>query len=75
MELVADRATKTPFPPDANLAKRLPRLIDAQSIISFRAANIISICPPLVISTDEIDQIVDGLDAAISQLEVELGIN
>lgn len=75
VELVADRATKTPFPPDANLAKRLPRLIDAQSIISFRAANVISICPPLIINTDEIDQIVDGLDAALSQLEVELGIN
>ena len=74
VELVADRDSKTPFPVDANLAKRLPRLIDDQGIISFRAANVISICPPLVITRDEIDHIVDGLDNALTRLGAELGV-
>ena len=74
VELVADRDSKTPFPMDANLAKRLPRLIDDQGIISFRAANVISICPPLVITKDEIDHIVDGLDKALTRLGAELGV-
>ena len=74
VELVQDRATKTAFPVDAGLATRLPRLIDDEGIISFRAANVISVCPPLVITRDEIDQVVDGLDSALTRLSGELGV-
>ena len=73
VELVQDRASKASFPLDANLAKRLPKIIDQRGIISFRAANVISICPPLVISRDEIDQVVDALDSALDELEQQLG--
>ena len=74
VELVSDRANKTPFPADAGLAKQLPKMLFERNIVSFRAGDVISICPPLSINSDEIDFIVDAIDGALDELEAELGI-
>ncbi|MDP6667304.1 MAG: aspartate aminotransferase family protein [Dehalococcoidia bacterium] len=74
VELVADRENKTPFPAEAGLAKKLPALLIDRKIVSFRAGDLISICPPLSISADEIDFVVDAIDGALGELESELGI-
>ncbi len=75
VELVADRANKTPFPPEARLAKRLPPIIYQHGMVTFRAGDVISLCPPLVINRDEIDYLVDVLDDSLTDLERELGIS
>jgi 4-aminobutyrate--pyruvate transaminase len=74
VELVSDRANKTPFPADTGLAKQLPKMLFDRNIVSFRAGDVISICPPLSINSDEIDFIVDAIDGALDELEAELGI-
>ncbi len=73
VELVKDRATKERFPASAGLAKKLPQMLYERDMISFRAGDIISICPPLMISRDEVDFIVDSLDGALGQISKELG--
>jgi 4-aminobutyrate--pyruvate transaminase len=74
VELVKDRSTKTPFPADAGLAKRLPKILFDRKLVSFRAGDVIAICPPLVINKDEVEFLVDALDEGIGQLERDLGI-
>ena len=74
VELVQDRKTKKPFPAEAGLAKKLPKMLYDRKIVSFRAGDVISLCPPLSIKKDEVDFIVSVLDESIGQLEKELGI-
>lgn len=74
VELVADRETKTSFPPEAQLAKRLPPIIYDHGLVSFRAGDVIAICPPLIITEDEVDYLVNALDESLTVLERELGI-
>ena len=74
VELVQDRESKTSFPASAGLAKRLPQLLFENGLVSFRAGDVISLCPPLVVDADEIDFIVDAVDRALSTLSVELGV-
>ncbi len=74
VELVSDRANKTPFPADAGLAKKLPKMLFDRNMVSFRAGDVIAICPPLSINKDEIDFIVNAIDGALDELESGLGI-
>jgi adenosylmethionine-8-amino-7-oxononanoate aminotransferase len=74
VELVQDRAAKKPFPKDAGLAKRLPKMLYERKLVSFRAGDIISICPPLSINKSEIDFLVATLDDAIGKLVKDLGV-
>ena len=43
-----------------------------RDLVSFRAGDIISICPPLSINRDEIDFLVDVLDDALGRISKEL---
>jgi adenosylmethionine-8-amino-7-oxononanoate aminotransferase len=74
VELVADRKNKTPFPVAAGLGQKLPRMLFDRNLVSFRAGDVISICPPLSINKDEVDFIVNAIDSALDELESELGI-
>jgi adenosylmethionine-8-amino-7-oxononanoate aminotransferase len=75
VELVKDRKSKTPFPADAGIAKKLPKMLYERNMVSFRAGDVISLCPPLSISKDEVDFIVNVLDEAIGELESDLGVS
>jgi 4-aminobutyrate--pyruvate transaminase len=74
VELVADRDSKTPFPAESGLASKLPKMLFDRNIVSFRAGDVIAICPPLSINKDEIDFIVSAIDGALDELESDLGI-
>ncbi len=75
VELVSDRETKAPLPASAELATKLPKKLYDKKIISFRAGDIIAMCPPLSISRDEVDFLVSALDEAIGEVEAESGIS
>ena len=75
VELVSDKKSKTPFPADAGLAGKLPKMLYDRGMVTFRAGDVIALCPPLSINRDEIDYIIDVLDGAIGELESELGIS
>ncbi|MBM3959143.1 MAG: aspartate aminotransferase family protein [SAR202 cluster bacterium] len=72
VELVQDRKTKKRFPAEAGLAKKVPQKLTQKQIVSFRAADVISLCPPLIVTKDDVDFIVNALDETIVELEKEL---
>jgi len=74
VELVRDSETKESFPSEAGLADRLPDLLAERGMLSFRVGNIVSMCPPLCVSEDEIDFMVKSVDGAIGAMENELGV-
>ncbi|MEP4037049.1 aspartate aminotransferase family protein [Pseudophaeobacter sp.] len=74
VELVADRAGKTPFDPGNGLAAKVKHAAFEAGLICYpmsgtrdgRLGDHILLAPPFIISTDQIGEVVDKLDLAIS---------
>jgi 4-aminobutyrate---pyruvate transaminase len=68
VELVADKATKQAFDPKAAVGAKLVGFLQDEGLILRAMGDNIGICPPLVITEDEIDSLFDmlgrGLDRA-----------
>jgi adenosylmethionine-8-amino-7-oxononanoate aminotransferase len=80
-ELVKDRASKQPFPREANFSMRLAKaarerglLISAPSgnLAAGGGADQLRLTPPMVISQDELDVVVDVLGQALTQVEEQV---
>jgi 4-aminobutyrate--pyruvate transaminase len=68
VELVADRATKRAFDPALAVAARCVGLAEQEGlIVRYLAGDVISICPPLIISSTETDQLFDRLGRALDR--------
>jgi 4-aminobutyrate aminotransferase-like enzyme len=75
VEFVADRQTRTPFPPERQFAQRLvSRLRQAGVVVAAgiaganfgRGADHIQISPPFTIGESEIDILIASLDEALA---------
>jgi L-2,4-diaminobutyrate transaminase len=67
VEIVANRATKEPFPKEARLAQRVSLLMERHGLLG-RAGNVFFIAPPLSVTRGELDFLVRQLDAVIAEL-------
>lgn len=68
IELVADKASKRSFDPKSAVAPRAVQLAEEEGlIVRALAGDSISICPPLVITPAEIDELFDRLGRALDQ--------
>jgi adenosylmethionine-8-amino-7-oxononanoate aminotransferase len=80
IELVMDKKTKRPFPPEVRASRRLAAKALARGLVIYPGGGSIDgaqgdhflICPPLVIREPEIDDLVGMLDEALAELEQEL---
>jgi adenosylmethionine-8-amino-7-oxononanoate aminotransferase len=80
LELVSDRALKTPFPPALGLAWRIADLALEQGLIVYPLqgcvdgveGDMIKLSPPLCITESEIDELVSAFDIALTRAEAEL---
>ncbi len=67
IELVRDRATKTPFPREALLGRRLLKDLFGRGLISRALGDTLVFAPPLIIKRGEIDELVgkfrEGLES------------
>lgn len=77
VELVKDKATKEPFgvgPAAAShpYCRRLLELMEERGLLT-RVIMALQLCPPLVVSRDEIDQMVTIVDHSLSLAEREFG--
>jgi adenosylmethionine-8-amino-7-oxononanoate aminotransferase len=80
VEFVRDRALREPFPLRAGFATRLAEtalekgafLFTAQGFIDGQAGDQLLLAPPLIISREEIDEIMVILGESLSQLEAEV---
>lgn len=68
LEIVKDGATKEKFSESGEELKALADNLHNRGLLT-RAASIISLSPPLCISADEVDRIIDILDGAIGDME------
>jgi 4-aminobutyrate--pyruvate transaminase len=73
VELVADKASHTNFDPKAKVGARLTKLLEDNGVIGRAVAND-SLCfsPPLIITRDEIDDMLSRVSKALDELTVQL---
>jgi adenosylmethionine-8-amino-7-oxononanoate aminotransferase len=68
VELVADKATKRSFDPKAGVGPRAVSYAEGEGLLlRFLAGDVLSICPPLVITPQEIDELFDRLARALDR--------
>jgi putrescine aminotransferase len=72
IELVRDRETKAPFPPDLAVATRVRAAALARGVIIRASGDVLALCPPLIIKEKEIDRLVSVVDEAIEEVEEEV---
>ena len=74
VEMVKDKGTKEPFTSIDGGSKMLGDQLSERGILTRAAGNNIFLAPPLTVTKDEVDEIVDIVDASISYVESELGL-
>ncbi len=73
MELVADKATKTNFDAKAKVGPRLTKLCEEHGVIGRASINdTLCFSPPLVISKEEVDEMLTRVGKALDDLVVQL---
>ena len=82
IELVADRATKAPFPAEGGVGRRVAQaalrrglvvLAGQPGLVNGVAGDHLLLAPPYVIERDQIDAVVDILGSALAEVGTELG--
>lgn len=80
IELVRDRATKAPFPPDLQIGRRAGAATLERGLVSYPGTGTVDgvmgdhllYAPPLTISRGEIDELVEILDESLSAVAAEI---
>ncbi len=72
MELVADKASRNPFAPDMKAGARLAALAQEEGLIVRAMGDTVALCPPLIITTAELDELFTRLDRAFDRFEASL---
>ena len=72
LELVADQATRTPFPPARKAGARLAQLALEQGLIVRAMGDVVGLCPPLIITAAELADLFARLTRAMDLFEAEL---
>jgi 4-aminobutyrate---pyruvate transaminase len=69
IELVADKATKRSFEARTALAAKAVALAQEEGVILRNLGDTIAICPPLIISEDEVEDMMERLGKALDRTE------
>ena len=79
VELVADRASMEPLPPAAMAAARLTELAFERGLILYwrrtrggDRGDHVMVCPPLIVTEDQIDELIDSFADALAALHTEI---
>jgi 4-aminobutyrate---pyruvate transaminase len=68
VELVADKKSKRAFAPEHGVGGRAVAFAEAEGlIIRAVAGDVLTLCPPLIISAAEVDELFDGLTRALDR--------
>ena len=68
LEFVADKATKAPFAPAGSFGARLAELCHEEGLIIRAIGDTIAFCPPLIVTTQEIDALFDRFGRALARV-------
>ncbi|MFQ5972417.1 MAG: aminotransferase [Alphaproteobacteria bacterium] len=68
VELVADKAGKSPFPAEAKVGRHLEeRALAGGLIVRALAGDTIALCPPLIVDEDDVDEILSRFGKALGE--------
>ncbi len=70
VELVADKATKKPFDPKLTVGMKALLACQQQGLMIRAVGDVVILCPPLIITEPQIDEMFDRLKAALDGLEI-----
>ena len=68
-ELVADKATRRAFDPKKGVAARAVAFLQERGAILRAIGDTIAICPPMIISAEELDELFNRLEGALDDCE------
>ncbi len=71
-ELVADRATKAPFPTDAGLGDKIEQAAYRNGLILRNIGDRIALAPPLIIQEAEIDEMLSRVRRVVDEVAAEV---
>ena len=72
VELVADKATRAPFPPTRKLGARVQEIAQDERLIVRALGDSIAFTPPLIISAEEIDELLARLSRSLDRTLAEV---
>ena len=73
IEIVADKASKEQYPPEAKMAAKVAAQCQANGLILRPTpGDSVAICPPLTITADELDQLFDRLARSLNEVAASL---
>jgi adenosylmethionine-8-amino-7-oxononanoate aminotransferase len=72
VELVRDRATRAPFPPQERVPWRIRQAALRRGVIVRAAGDLVAVAPPLIVTREQIDEIARVLGEAIDEVAAEL---
>ena len=70
VELVADKATKKPFDPKLTVGMKALLACQEQGLMIRAVGDVAILCPPLIITEPQIDEMFDRLKRALDGLQV-----
>ncbi len=73
VEYVADKSTRAPLPDAANISRRIAQRCEAKGLLVRPLGHLDIISPPLVLTREQCDLLVDTLREAIGEVTRELG--
>lgn len=73
VELVADKTTKKAFDPKQGVGAKATTLIQGEGAILRAIGDTIAICPPLIISEDEVNELFDAVERGLDATQAGLG--
>ncbi|MGI4953854.1 MAG: aspartate aminotransferase family protein [Janthinobacterium lividum] len=73
VELVADKAAHRNFDPAMKVGARLVKLCESHGVIARALPNdALAFSPPLIITAEEVDEMLDGVSRALDELTVQM---
>jgi len=75
VELVADKATKRPFDPSQAIGLTCGKFAEDRGLITRAIGDTMALCPPMIISESELNEMFDRLDKALDDTEAHVAKN
>ena len=72
VELMADRERRIAFPPEMKVGAMVERATRRHGLIVRNLADVIALCPPYVVTEEEVDFIIDKLALTLDEVQDEL---
>ena len=72
VEYVADKATRAPVPEDANISRRIAQHCEAKGLLVRPLGHLDIMSPPLTLTREQCDFLVDTLGETIIEVRDEL---